>query len=86
MIGVLSVPFGIALSSHGEGLGGIFNPFVTGILAIVAGAVFCVAGVLGIMSYKDQRNHTKNGYHMGFSIVACCISVVAIFFDSVAVR
>ena len=85
MIGVLSVPFGIALSSHGKGFG-VFNPFVTGVLAIVAGTVFCVTGVLGIMSYRDQRNHIKNGYHMGFSIIACCISVVAIFFDSVAVR
>ena len=57
-----------------------------GILAIVAGAIFCITGVLGIMSYKDQRNHTKNGTHMGFSITACCISVVAIFFDSVVMR
>ena len=83
MIGVLSISFGIALSSHGEVLGDIGGPMTIGILAIVAGVIFCVTGVLGVMSYRDQRNHTKNGFHMGFSIIACCISVVAIFFDSV---
>ena len=86
MIGVLSISFGIALSSLGEVIVYIYDPMVIGILAIVAGAIFCVTGVLGVMSYKDQRNHTKNGFHMGFSIFACCISVVAIFFDSVGVR
>ena len=86
MVGVLSVSFGIALSSHGEVLGESFDPLVTGILAIVAGAIFCITGVLGIMSYRDESNHTKNGLHMGFSIIACCISVVAIFFDSVVIR
>ena len=86
MIGVLSVSFGIALSSHGKVLGFIFDALVTGILAIVAGAIFCITGVLGIMLYRDQRNHTKNGLHMGFSIIACCISFVAIFFDSEVIR
>ena len=86
MIGVLSVSLGIALSSHGEGLERfrVYRTLVTGILAIVAGAIAFVAGVLGVMSYKDQRSHSKAGFHMGFSITACCISFVAIFFGTVA--
>ena len=86
MNGVLSFSFGIALSLHGNGRGEIYDPMVTGILAIVVGVISFVAGVLGVISYKDQRSHSKNGFHMGFSITACCISVVAIFFDSVVVR
>ena len=84
MIGVLSVSLGIALSSYGEGVGLLYHPMVTGILAIFAGAIAFVAGVLGVISYKYQRNHSKNGFHMGFSIILCCISVVAIFFEGVA--
>ena len=86
MNGVLSFCFGIALSSHRNGSGEIDDPIVTGVLAIVVGVISFVAGVLGVISYKDQRSHSKNGFHMGFSIAACCISVVAIFFDSVVVR
>ena len=79
MIGILNISLGIALSSHG---GVFYAAMVIGIIAIVAGTICCVTGVLGVMSYKDQRNHTKNGFHMGFSIMTCCISVVAIYCDS----
>ena len=85
MNGVLSFAFGIALLSNGEGLWETCNPWVTGILAIVVGCICFVTGVIGVISYRDQRSHCKNGLHMGFSITACCISVVAIIFDSVAV-
>ena len=82
MIGTLNISLGIALSSHG---GVFYWAMVIGIISIVAGTTCCVTGVLGVMSYRDQRNHTKNGFHMGFSIMACCISVVAIYFDAGAV-
>ena len=72
MIGALSVSLRVALSSHGEGLERFraYRAMVTGILAIVAGAIAFVAGTLGVMSYKDQVSHSKNGFHMGFSITA----------------
>ena len=51
-----------------------------GIFGIVEGALICVAGALGIASYKDPQNYYKNGCHMGFSILACCVSVLGILF------
>ena len=61
-------------------------PATLGIVGIVLGALICVAGALGIASCKDPQNHCKNGFHMAFSIIACCASVVGIGFFSIGVR
>ena len=51
---------------------------ILGIIGIAGGALIFVAGALGIVSYKDPQSHCKNGFHMTFSILACCASSVGI--------
>ena len=90
IIGFLAVIFGFTLRFYER------HPYydyeystwsvILGIVGIVAGAVICVAGALGIISCKDPQNHCKNGLHMAFCILACCASVVGIGFFSVLVR
>ena len=90
IIGFLAVIFGFALVFYQR------HPYydyynlgwsaILGIVGIVAGAVICVAGALGIVSCKDPQNHCKNGIHMAFCILACCASVVGIGFFSAGVR
>ena len=90
IIGFLAVIFGFTLRFYER------RPYydyeystwsvILGIVGIVAGAVICVAGALGIISCKDPQNHCKNGLHMAFCILACCASVVGIGFFSVLVR
>ena len=56
-----------------------------GITGIAGGAVICVAGGLGIASYKDPQNYCKNGFHMAFSILAWLASGVGISIFSLGV-
>lgn len=55
------------------------------ITGIAGGAVICVAGGLGIASYKDSQNYCKNGFHMAFSILAWLASGVGISIFSLGV-
>lgn len=72
--------FGLILLLHpdidysqfrGKGLGG---------LGIAGGILTCVAGAIGVVSYKAPQNHCKAGLHLLFSSLACCVSVVGIIF------
>ena len=65
--------------SHGENAD---NAMKIGIVGIFGGIIICVAGALGIISYKDRNNQNKNAFHMAFSIIGCCVSIVGIYFDT----
>ena len=52
--------------------------FIGGIVGIASGLLICVAGTLGIASYKDPQNYCKNGFHMAFSILAWFSSAAGI--------
>ena len=55
---------------------------ILGVVGIAVGVLICVAGALGIVSYKDPQNDCKNGFHMAFCILACFASSVGIGFFS----
>ena len=69
MIGVLTVCFGFGLIIQGN---------IYAAHEIIGGFLICAAGCLGISSLQDLKNHCKNGVHMGFSIVARCVSAIGI--------
>ena len=69
VIGLLTVCFGF---TH------VFKGSIVAAHGIVGGVLICVAGCLGVLSLKDPKSHCKNGVHMGFSIVACCVSAIGI--------
>ena len=56
----------------------LLRSLIGGIIEIAVGAPIFVSGALGIVSYKDPQSHCKNGFHMTFSILACCASSVGI--------
>ena len=64
----------------------LLRSLIGGIIEIAVGAPIFVAGAPGIVSYKDPKNHCKNGFHMVFSILACCASSGGIGLFSVAVK
>ena len=56
----------------------------SGFIGIAGGILVCIAGVVGIVSYKDSQNHCKNGFHMACSILAFFMSGVGIGYFSAA--
>lgn len=46
--------------------------------AIIGGFIICGTGCVGVSSIQDPKNHCKNGVHIGFSVLACCVSAVGI--------
>ena len=83
IIGLLIVAFGVTLLFYPEDHK---DYSWSGIVGIIGGPLIFVAGVVGIVSYKDPQNYCKNGLHMAFSILACCVSVVGAGFFSEGVR
>lgn len=79
IVAALTFSVGIAVVSHGENAD---NAMKIGIVGIFGGIIICVAGALGIISYKDHNNQNKNAFHMAFSIIGCCVSIVGIYFDT----
>ena len=57
-----------------------------GIIGIGGGSLICVAGALGIASYKDPQNYCKNGFHMAFSIIAWLASAAGIGYFSFSIK
>ena len=86
IVAVLTVAFGIAVVLHGEDARNFDNAMEIGIVGIVGGVIISVAGTLGIVSYKDHKNQSKNAFHMAFSVIACCVSIVGIHFSAPILR
>ena len=73
MIGLLTVGFGFGLILQGN---------IYAAHGIIGGFLICATGCLGISSLQDLKNHCKNRVHLGFSILACCVSAIGIYFHS----
>lgn len=73
IVAALTFSFGIAVVSHGENAD---NAMKIGIVGIFGGIIICVAGALGIISYKDHNNQNKNAFHMAFNYKIFCTLVV----------
>ena len=86
IVAVLTVAFGIAVVLHGDDARNVDNAMEIGIVGIVGGVIISVAGTLGIVSYKDHKNQSKNAFHMAFSVIACCVSIVGIYFSASILR
>ena len=82
IVAALAFSFGITVVIHGEDGDNFNNTMKIGIVGIVCGVIICVAGALGIISYKDRNNQSKNAFYIAFSIIACCVSIVGIYFDA----
>lgn len=82
----MTVSFGIAGVVHGEKDQNFDNAMEIGVVGIVGGVIISVAGTLGIVSYKDHKNQSKNAFHMAFSVIACCVSIVGIYFSAPILR
>ena len=82
----MTVSFGTAGVVHGEDDQNFDNAMEIGIVGIVGGAIISPAGTMGIISYKDLKNQSKNAFHMTFSIIACCVSIAGIYFDALELR
>ena len=79
----MTVSFGITVVLHGQDAANFDNAMRIGIVGILGGVISCVCGALGIVSYKDPENQSKNRFHMVFSIIACWVSIVGINFDAI---
>ena len=68
---------------HGEDAANFDDALIIGIAGVLRGFIICFSWALGIISYKDPENQTKNCFHMAFSIIAYCVSIVGISFDAI---
>ena len=85
IVAVLTFSFGIVVVIHGDDADRFDDTMTIGILGIVGGVIIFVAGALGIISYKDRNNQSKTAFHLAFSIMACCVSIMGIYFDALVI-
>lgn len=87
---MVTVIFGLAVvlnqnNLHQNYFGKVWS-LISGVIGIAGGTLVYVTGAVGIASYKDPQNSSKNGVHMTFSILACSVSVVEIGVFAIGVR
>ena len=81
MIGLHTIYFGFTRLLCGDLISGSVP--LSWLRGIINGGLICVAGVLGVASSKNPKNHCKIRWHMLLSIVACCGSAIGIILFSI---